>query len=69
MNYIGYKEECLLDEKHREEYLKLLRSYLKNRKLTNTTVGAMAVAPMLKGVTNNIAEKLTKIMVGNVNII
>lgn len=69
MNYISYKEECLLDEKHREEYLKLLRAYLKNRKLTYTTAGATVVAPMLKGVTNNIAAKLTKIMVGNVNII
>lgn len=69
VNYINYKEECLLDERHRQEYLKLLRAYLRSRKLTNTTAGATVVAPRLKGVTNNIAAKLTRIMAGNVKIV
>ena len=50
VNYINYKEECLLDERHRQEYLKRLRAYLRSRKLTNTTAGATVVAPRLKGV-------------------
>ena len=42
VNYINYKEECLLDERHRQEYLKRLRAYLRSRKLTNTTACSKA---------------------------
>lgn len=59
--YIGYKEECKLTEEERLNYLSKLDEYLKNRKLTNTTVGATLWGPGLYGITRKIARKVTSI--------
>lgn len=54
-------EEKKLNTKELKEYYKELRNFVLQRKLTNTTPGATTIAPKLKGITNKIATKVTKL--------
>lgn len=58
------KEEKLLTIKDKEKYYIELRKYALNRKLTNTTLGALMIAPKFKKMTNWLAGKVTKILSG-----
>lgn len=70
MNFriLSLKEEKMLSNEELLAYYKNLREYIKNRELTNTTVGATTVAPMLKDVTNFIAHWLTKVLCLNKDV-
>ena len=54
------KEEDKLTEQELIEYYKTLRKYAINRKLTNTTVGATTLGPILKKISNKLAVAVTK---------
>lgn len=54
------KLERQLTLEEREIYYEKLYSYCKKRKLAVTTKGALTVAPKLKGITNKIANMVTK---------
>lgn len=56
------REEANLNPVVLQQYYTDLRSYALNRKLTNTTPGALTVAPKLKSITNKIADKLTRVL-------
>lgn len=56
------REEATLTPSALQQYYTDLRSYALNRKLTNTTPGALTVAPKLKGITNKIADKLARLL-------
>ena len=56
------REEAALTPTALQQYYTNLRSYALNRKLTNTTVGALTIAPKLKGFTNKIADRLARIL-------
>lgn len=58
------KEEKLLTTPDREKYYIELRKYALNRKLTNTTPGALTIAPKLKKVTDWLAGKVTNMLLG-----
>lgn len=58
------KEEKLLTTPDREKYYIELRKYALNRKLTNTTPGALTIAPKLKKVTDWLAGKVTNMLSG-----
>ena len=59
---LTYHEEKVLTKEELKEYYKELKEYALERKLTNTTKGAVKVAPHLKKATNKIATALTKVM-------
>jgi len=59
---LSTKEENELSITEKKEYYKKLREYVKNRPLKVTTKGATTIAPKLKGITNKIAEIVTKIL-------
>lgn len=61
---LAANEEKRLIENERENYFDRLRKYCLTRKLTNTTFGATTIAPQLKGITNVIARRLSKILAG-----
>ena len=61
-NILSLNEEKQLNKEELLEYYAQLKDYVSKRKLTNTTFGALSVAPKLKGVTNKISGKLTKIL-------
>lgn len=54
-------EEKKLNTEELKTYYKELRNFVIQRKLTNTTPGATTIAPKLKGITNKIATKVTKL--------
>lgn len=68
---LKYREEIVLSEEERKSYLNNLRANLKDRKRTNTTVGATLWGPKLykfttklaKNVTNIFTEKETEVVV------
>lgn len=62
---LSLKEENALNQEEFQQYYTNLCSYALNRELTNTTSGALTIAPKLKGVTNKIAGKLTKLLCRN----
>lgn len=57
---LSIKEEQSLTLEEKKIYYQELREYLKTRKLTNTTPGAITVAPKLKKPTQKIATTVTK---------
>ena len=59
---LSQKEEKALTEEGLRDYYSELREYALHRKLTNTTPGVLTVAPHLKGITNKIAKKVTKVL-------
>ena len=61
-NILSLNEEKQLNIEELLEYYAQLKDYVSKRKLTNTTPGALTVAPKLKGITNKISGKLTKIL-------
>lgn len=61
---LNIKEERELTEKDRDEYYDTLYRYCLKRKLQMTTKGATTIAPKLKGITEKIVIKLTKILAG-----
>ena len=64
MNMLTLKEEAELSPDDLDLYYNELCQYAKNRKLTNTTLGATTIAPKLKSITNAVADKLTDILAG-----
>lgn len=56
------KEESQLSKSELETHYINLREYSLNRKLTNTTPGALTIAPKLKKITNKIANRLTRLL-------
>lgn len=62
MKILPLREEALIPSPALQKYYADLRNYALNRKLTNTTPGALTVAPKLKGITNIIASKLTRVL-------
>ena len=67
---LSHREEQKLEKEEIVKYYADLKSFILNRKLTNTTPGALTVAPKLKNITNNIATKVTKYLCrSNVEII
>ena len=57
---LSIKEENQLSKEELKEYYQNLRDYIRKRKLTNTTVGATTIAPLLKKPTDKIATALIK---------
>lgn len=57
-------EENKLTYDEIKKYYAALRDYCVNRSLEVTTKGALTVAPKLKGITNKIAKRVTKILSG-----
>ena len=62
---LSVREEEKLSESEKRKYYSELREYCKTRKLTNTTPGALTVAPKLKGMVERIAKSLCKILGGS----
>ena len=61
-NILSQKEEKLLNKEELLEYYAQLKDYVLKRNLTNTTPGALTIAPKLKGITNKISDKITRIL-------
>lgn len=59
---LSLKEENMLNHEELQQYYTKLCNYALNRTLTNTTPGALTIAPKLKRITNEIASKLTRIL-------
>ena len=57
---LSSKEEDKLTEQELIDYYKKLREYAIKRKLTNTTVGATTLGPVLKNISNKLAIMVTK---------
>ena len=67
---LSLKEEQQLGLDEILEYYADLKDFILNRKLTNTTSGALTVAPKLKMITNKIATRVTRFLCrSNVEII
>lgn len=62
LRILSQKEEKQLNKEELLEYYAQLKDYVQNRNLTNTTPGALTIAPKLKGITNKISDKLTRIL-------
>ncbi len=62
---LSLKEEKTLNQVELQRYYSELRNYALNRKLTNTTSGALTIAPKLKKITNKVASKLIKLLCKN----
>ncbi len=62
--YLSIKDEMKLSETERIKYYEELRKNLLHRKLTNTTPGALTVAPKLKKFVNKLDSFVTKILAG-----
>lgn len=54
-------EESRLTSVDLDAYYNQLQEYIMARRLTNTTWGALTIAPKLKGITNKIAARVTKV--------
>ena len=61
-NILSLKEEKQLNKEELLEYYAKLKDYVQKRNFTNTTPGALTIAPKLKGITNKISDKLTRIL-------
>ena len=59
---LSLRDEKKLSPEELVQYYTNLCTYALQRKLTNTTPGALTIAPHLKGVTDKIVNKLTKIL-------
>lgn len=59
---LSLKEEKKLNQTELQQYYTKLCNYVLSRKLTNTTPGALTIAPKLKKITNKIASKLTRFL-------
>lgn len=59
---LSIEDEKALNGTGLEKYYSNLRNYVKNRKLEVTTLGALTVAPKLKGITNKLAQAVTKLL-------
>lgn len=67
---LSIREEQQLGKDEILEYYAELKDFILKRKLTNTTPGALTVAPKLKKITNKIAAKVTRFLCrSNVQII
>ena len=64
LKILTLKEELLLTTEEKENYYNELREYALNRKLTNTTLGALTIAPKLKKFTNWLAGKVINMFSG-----
>ncbi len=60
--FLSLSEESQLSPAELNVYYDNLKKYIVNRKLTNTTKGALTIAPKLKGITDKIAIKVTRIL-------
>lgn len=58
------KEEATLNLEEKSAYLKKVRDYCLERKLTNTTKGATVVGPKLKHLTGAISKVVCKVLAG-----
>lgn len=61
---LTHHQEQALSPEEKTRYYNELRTYCKNRKLTNTTPGATKIGPKLKKLTGNICAKVCKILSG-----
>lgn len=59
---LSHNEERELGKDEIRNYYANLKEFVLKRKLTNTTIGALTVAPKLKGITNKIATKVTRFL-------
>lgn len=67
---LSQREEQELEKDELLKYFADLKAFILKRKLTNTTPGALTVAPKLKNITNKIASKVTRFLCrSNVEII
>ena len=67
---LSLKEEQQLGKDEILKYYADLKDFILTRKLTNTTPGALTIAPKLKNVTNKIATKVTRFLCrSNVEIV
>ncbi len=55
-------EELRLSPSELDAYYDRFQEYIMARRLTNTTPGALTIAPKLKGITDRIAVKVTKVL-------
>lgn len=62
--YLSVKDEMKLSEEDRIKYYEDLRKNILSRKLTNTTPGALTVAPKLKKYVNKLDAFVTRILAG-----
>lgn len=58
---LSSNEEKLLTNEELIKYYNDFKNYALKRKLTNTTIGATTLGPKLKGITNKIAENVTRL--------
>lgn len=61
---LSLREEKQLSKEELEKYYDNLRNYALNRKLTNTTAGALTICPKIKKVVEKISTAITKILAG-----
>lgn len=61
---LSKREEERLTSKEKLDYYSKLRDYCKTRKLTNTTRGAITIAPKLKTITGKICKMLCRFLSG-----
>ncbi|MBQ2902261.1 MAG: 1-acyl-sn-glycerol-3-phosphate acyltransferase [Agathobacter sp.] len=61
---LSSKEESKLSLEEKEAYYAKLQEFCSNRKLCTTTLGALTIAPKLKGITEKIAKKVSSILAG-----
>lgn len=59
---LSLREENALNHTERQQYYTELCNNALKRQLTNTTPGALTIAPRLKKITNKIAGKLTRLL-------
>lgn len=63
-NLLSFREETQLSNEEKIKYYEDLKRYALNRKLTNTTPGALTIAPKLKKYVNKLDSFVTKILAG-----
>ncbi len=64
MDLMPIKDEKFLSADKKNTYYQNIRSYAKSRKLTNTTIGAVTIAPKLKTYTVKLVIPLTQRLAG-----
>jgi len=63
-NYLRLHEENALSPQEKIDYVNRLRQYVRHRPLTNTTAGAITVAPKLKKLVNRLDAFVTRLLAG-----
>lgn len=62
--YLSIRDEMMLSNEELKLYYEKLRDYALNRKLTNTTKGALTICPKIKKIVEKIAIGVTRFLAG-----